>query len=60
MPNSDHPLLDQIANLRDELKYLDKQKRKAAKQHALEKEGFNERIAELVSLSEFFDLPTDY
>ncbi len=48
MPNSDHPLLDQIAKLRDELKHVDKQKRKAAKLHVLEKEGFEERIAELV------------
>ena len=48
MPNSDHPLLEQIAKLRDEVKNLDKQKRKAAKQHALEKEVLDERIAELV------------
>ena len=61
MPNSDHPLLDQIAKLRDELKSLDKQKRKAAKLHVLEKEEFEERIAELVPHSIFsnFEISVD-
>lgn len=48
MPNSDHPLLDQIGKLRAEVKALDKQTRKAAKQFAVEKQQLEARIETLV------------
>jgi hypothetical protein len=49
MPNSDHPLLEQIGKLRAEAKVLDKQKRKAAKQFATEKQQLEARIETLVT-----------
>jgi hypothetical protein len=48
LPNSDHPLLEQISKYREEVKNLDKQRRRAAKQFSLERENLQTRIADLV------------
>ena len=48
MPNSDHPLLEQIAKLRAEAKNLEKQKRKIIKQFAVERQLLEGRVETLV------------
>ncbi len=48
MPNSDHPLLEQVENLRADVKNLDKQKRKAAKYFDTQRRILESRVETLV------------
>ena len=48
MPNSDHPLLEQVEKLRADAKNLDKQKRKAAKHFDVQRRILESRVETLV------------